>query len=346
LRESELLLREVFDNANDAIFLLERTPEGPGTYILVNEKAVRMLGYSKEELLKMSPRDIVPAEVAASVMPEVIKRLLRDGHATFESVHRRKDGSRYPIEVSTHTFRYQGKDVDLSIIRDITERRKAQETLLQTNRKLSLLSGITRHDLRNQVFALNAYLGISRNHLGDAVKMAEFIDQEEKVTRIIEHQIAFAKDYENIGVKAPAWQDCHTLVSVASAQFLPGQIVVQNDLPEGAEIFADPLVVKVFFNLMDNAVRYGGKITMIRFSAEERGRSRILVCEDDGEGIPLEDKGQIFERGFGRNTGLGLYLAREVLAMTGITIRETGEPGKGARFEIQVPGEGYRVRAP
>lgn len=64
--------------------------------------------------------------------------------------------------------------------------------------------------------------------------------------------------------------------------------------------------------------------------------------EDDGEGISEEDKRQLFTRGYGRHTGLGLYLSREILSITGMTITETGEPGKGARFEIVVPEGGYR----
>jgi signal transduction histidine kinase len=63
----------------------------------------------------------------------------------------------------------------------------------------------------------------------------------------------------------------------------------------------------------------------------------VLYVEDDGSGIPASDKERIFQRGFGKHTGLGLFLVREILGITGITIRETGEPGKGAQFEITVP---------
>lgn len=93
---------------------------------------------------------------------------------------------------------------------------------------------------------------------------------------------------------------------------------------------------------MDNAVRYGGKTTTIRFSAQERDGGHVVVCEDDDNGVPAEEKEQIFERGFGKNTGLGLVLAREILDITGITISETGEQGKGARFEMIVSKGGYR----
>jgi len=89
-------------------------------------------------------------------------------------------------------------------------------------------------------------------------------------------------------------------------------------------------------------VRYGGKITTIRFLALEREGVHLLVCEDDGDGIAAGDKQQIFERGFGKNTGLGLTLSREILAITGITIREAGQPGNGARFEMTVPNRAWR----
>jgi signal transduction histidine kinase len=102
------------------------------------------------------------------------------------------------------------------------------------------------------------------------------------------------------------------------------------------------MVVRVFFNLMDNAVRYGGKITTILFSVEEAGDDYRIVCEDDGNGVVSEEKEKIFERGFGKNTGFGLALSREILDITGITIRETGETGKGARFEMEVPKGAWR----
>ena len=121
---------------------------------------------------------------------------------------------------------------------------------------------------------------------------------------------------------------------------------MKNDLPPGTEIFADPLIVKVFYNIMDNSVRYGRKIITIRVSVQESGDDHLIVCEDDGDGVPADDKERIFERNFGRNTGLGLFLSREILGITGITIRENGEPGTGARFEITVPKSAYRIARP
>ncbi|MDO9034436.1 MAG: HAMP domain-containing sensor histidine kinase [Methanoregula sp.] len=149
--------------------------------------------------------------------------------------------------------------------------------------------------------------------------------------------IQFTKEYEQIGVNASVWQDCRALVDTAAKQATLGKVNVKNDLPAGTKVFGDPLIIKVFYNLMDNAVRYGGKITTIRFFLQEQGDDYVIVCEDDGEGVIPEGKEKIFERGFGKNTGLGLTLLREILEITGITIKETGEHGSGARFEITVP---------
>jgi signal transduction histidine kinase len=106
-----------------------------------------------------------------------------------------------------------------------------------------------------------------------------------------------------------------------------------------------PLLGKVFYNLLDNTVRHGKKATRVSISCLQTPQGLVLVWEDNGAGIPAADKDQIFERGFGRNNGLGLFLVREILTTTDITIQETGTEGKGARFEILVPEGKYRCRA-
>jgi signal transduction histidine kinase len=216
------------------------------------------------------------------------------------------------------------------------------EALRVSNKKLNLLSGITRHDINNQLLTLNGFLGILHKKVPDPT-LEEYFTKITKASERIAAMIRFTKEYEKIGVNAPVWQDCRTLIDTAARQTPLGKVRVQNDLPAGIEVFADPLIFKVCYNLMDNAVQYGGKITTIRFAVEVREGNHVVVCEDDGGGVPAEEKERIFDRGFGRNTGLGLALAREILAITGITIRETGEPGKGARFEMVVPKGKWRI---
>lgn len=121
-----------------------------------------------------------------------------------------------------------------------------------------------------------------------------------------------------------------------------GMIRVMNEVPAGIEIFANPLIVKVFYSLIDNAAKHGGTMSMIRFYFEEQDGIKAVVCEDDGVGIPEEMKESLFVKGFGKGHGLGLFLSREILAITGIKITEVGEHGHGARLRMTIPDHGLR----
>ena len=194
----------------------------------------------------------------------------------------------------------------------------------------------------NQLTILDAYITLLKDKQQD-LSSNEYLKKITFAIQRITAMIRFSKEYEKIGVTAPVWQSCRTVADTAAKQILFGDIMVKNDFPARAEVFADPLIFKVFYNLIDNAVRHGGEITTIRFSVEDRDGDKIIVCEDDGVGISADEKEKIFDRGFGKNTGMGLFLAREILDITGIAIRETSEPGKGARFEIIVPAGSFRT---
>jgi signal transduction histidine kinase len=111
----------------------------------------------------------------------------------------------------------------------------------------------------------------------------------------------------------------------------------------GVDIFADRMLMKVFYNLLEDSLEHGGDVTRVRLSSGAKGEDLAMIYEDDGIGIPAEEKDRIFELGIVSKGGSGLFLAKEILAITGITIRENGEPGKGARFEMLVPKAGFRV---
>lgn len=213
----------------------------------------------------------------------------------------------------------------------------------QANKKLNLLSGINRHDIKNQLALLDGFLELLRLEIPEP-SYEEYFSRIAAASTNISNLISFTKEYEQIGVQAPRWQDLRAIATDAGRGVVPEGVRLVNDLPADREVFADPLIVKVFFNLIDNASRHGGAITTIRFSAEERnGVGVVVVCEDDGDGIAIDEKGLVFDLGYGKNTGFGLALSREILDITGITISETGEPGRGARFEMVVPDGGYRV---
>jgi signal transduction histidine kinase len=142
-------------------------------------------------------------------------------------------------------------------------------------------------------------------------------------------------------VNVPQWQDVTEQIRSAASQ-LPLEEIAFDILLPPVQIYADALIEKVFYNLIENSLRHGGRVNRMSFSFTERQNSAVITYSDDGAGIAPADKDKLFRRGFGKHTGLGLFLSREILSITGITITETGEPGKGVNFEINVPKGCYR----
>ncbi|PKG31548.1 ATP-binding protein, partial [Methanoregula sp.] len=113
---------------------------------------------------------------------------------------------------------------------------------------------------------------------------------------------------------------------------------------EGLEIFADPLLEDVFFILMENVLIHGKGATGVKIHyRKEPDGSLVILFEDNGPGIPSDVKERIFSQDFNLKGGRGLFLAREILSITGISLRETGAPGAGARFEMTVPEGAFRL---
>jgi len=212
----------------------------------------------------------------------------------------------------------------------------SQKAFEVANKKLNLLSGITRHDIKNQLMALLGYVELSKVKTTDP-ELLQFIGQEENAAKNIERQIEFTKNYEDIGVRSPQWQNIGTLAKALQSMNPDLRIEVEPGL-ENVEVFADPLLEKVFENLIDNSRRHGVRVRHISFSAMRYGLGDLaIVYEDDGIGVHETDKDRIFEKGFGKHTGLGLFLSREILSITGLVMKETGTYGQGVRFEIRVP---------
>ena len=228
------------------------------------------------------------------------------------------------------------------LIRDVTLHRSAEQSLARktadleaANRRLSLLATFTRHDLANHLVALEGYLSLLREEPrgSSAPELVERLAAAVGRVRVLS---AFMRDYPAIGVQPPLWLELRATAERAARGVGLDDVTLDNRLPEVA-VLADPLVERVFATLIENAARHGGGVTRVLLGAEEVDGAVVLVVEDDGAGVPWADKERIFERGFGRNTGLGLFLAREILASMEMTIAETGLPGHGARFEIRVP---------
>ena len=336
LRESEERLRTILFSLQYGIIIIDaHTHE----ILDANPKVLELIGGEKESVIgAVCHRFICPAEIGRC--PVMDLGLPVDSS---ERVLYTLKGEKVPIIKSVIKTTLAGKDVLVESFIDITDRKRVDEALRQANRQLTLLSGITRHDIKNQISILEGLITIIKKRQSDSTLDEYFAKISNSALRI-SSMIQFTKEFEEIGVNIPLWQDCRSLVDNAAKEIIHTDILLKNDLPEGSEVFADPLIVKVFYNLIDNAVRYSGNTPIIRFFLEDQNSNHVLICEDKGDGVPEEEKEKIFERGFGKNTGLGLFLSREILTITGITICETGKPWSGARFEITIPDSMWRYR--
>jgi len=224
------------------------------------------------------------------------------------------------------------------------ERRKVEKALDEANKKLNLMASITRHDvinqLNNQHESLETALSQSTN---DPAKAWEHVRAAALIATQTLNSVRFTEDYQNVGVKAPQWQDLFSLVDTSGKNHSHGRVAIINEIPQGTEIYADPMIGKVFSNLIENTLKYGENATRIRFSTQNQGSDTVIIYEDDGVGIPAGRKAAIFSYEYGMTSGLGLFLSREILAITSISVREIGLAGSGVRFEILCPAETIRA---
>ena len=337
LRESEEKYRTLVERANDGIMVIQDQ-----IIRFCNSRAAEMWGGIPDDLIGRQFTDLMdPGEV-----PRILEihRAHLEGRPVprvYDTIFHRRDGTLIHLGINAGMISYKGAPATLVFIRDITERKKGEEDLLTAHRKLNLLSSITRHDIRNQLMVILGYTELLRQEARPD-QSTRIIAAVEDAARSIQHQIEFTKEYQEVGIHAPVWQDLREVIVRAGGRFSLGRVKLKIDL-DGVELFADPLLERAFYNLIDNALKHGATLTRIRFSALESAAGLTIGCEDDGTGIPPPDRERIFTPGFAGTSGYGLFLVREILGITGISIHEQGGAGEGAHFRMVAPRGVYRL---
>lgn len=331
-------LAEIVESSSDAI--IGKTLDGIITDW--NRGAERLYGYSAAEVTGKSVNLLVPPD-----RPDEIRTLLdtvRNGVAIerYETERVTKDNRRIWVSLAISPIRNDaGVVIGASVISyDITERRLAEDALTRANRTLQLFNSITRHDILNQLTVLNIYHNLTESMVEDPVALS-FLGKAKKAAEAISRQIQFTQEYQEIGAKKPRWLNVYNSFTSAAAMFIARSVTI-TPCGKGIEIYADPLLEEVFYKLIDNSLTYGALVTTIRCTISEDENNLTILYEDNGIGVPKEDKQKIFNKAAGDDPRFGLFLIREILAITNITIMESGDPGKGARFEIRVPRGAYR----
>jgi PAS domain S-box-containing protein len=335
LRESEGKYRTLVEQANDGI-------------LVIQDEIIRFSNSRAAEIWGGTPGQNIGRRFADLLDPGEVERVTEIHRArlagkpaprSYDTIIYRKDGTPIHLAINAGVISYLGAPATLVFIRDITERKKGEEALLTAHRKLNLLSSITRHDIRNQLMVILGYTELLRQEARP--DQERIITSVEEAARAIKGHIEFTKEYQEVGIHAPVWQDLREVIVRAGGRLSLGRVKIAIGV-EGVELFADPLLERAVYNLIDNALRHGGDLTIIRFSAAESPAGLTITCEDDGSGIAPGDRERIFSPGYSRTSGYGLFLVREILGITGITIHEEGGPGKGARFTMLAPRGTYR----
>lgn len=336
LRNSEMQYRSFVESVEDSIYTVDQDLR----YLLINTRHLLRSGLSPDSYATKKYGDIhTPRET------EVFRAEVRAVIASRSSVQAEyEQNGRFFLRTLNPVIDPESNAViAVTVISaDITKGKTIEQNLASINRKLNLMNEVTRHDILNQLSVLSSYLTLAGEQSADSTTQ-KYLLKSEQVADTIHEQILFTRDYQNIGIGSPRWQNIYVTVQRAR-QPLKIQKITFDTVCQDLEILADPLLEKVFFNLMENSLRYAGTRAILRFSCSEEERCLRITCEDNGPGVPFDQKEKIFSRGFGKNTGLGLFLIREILSITGITIYENGEPGAGSRFEMIVPAGHYRKK--
>lgn len=216
---------------------------------------------------------------------------------------------RFNLRVTTAPLVILGKRMVAVYIEDVTEQKRMQTAILMANKKLNLLGTVTRHDTVNQLSVLMGNLEIAsmkdpRSPLMKYLRKA--IESGENIATIL----SFSKDYQLMGTHAPSMinvkESCSRGIATVDAKEVKIHIET-GDL----QIFADRMLEKVFLNLIDNSIRHGETVKNVWVRSRPAESGIYVIFEDDGVGVPSSEKDKIFDLGYGKHTGLGLYLVRD-----------------------------------
>jgi len=341
LREAEKKYRKTILKANVGIIGYD----AEGKVKVLNPKMWQMTGFKRSEIPTLRDwfEKLYPnKEERCKIRDKWLKRMseegeVKEGHAIITT----KDGKR-------RNFLFNGVQLEsgdfIAFAEDITERKEAEEKLdemmnelVTINEKLGVVGRLTRHDARNKlsVIANNVYLAkqkLAANH-----SSLEYLGAIESAIGQMEEIFDFARTYEMLGVEELSYVDVENSVDEASMLLsgLAGAKLVNEC--QGLTVMADSLLRQLFYNLIDDTLKHGEEVSQIRVYYEEGEDQLWLVYEDDGVGIPEDEKEKIFKEGYGKGTGYGLYLITKICEAYCWTIQETGKSGKGAQFTIGIP---------
>ena len=376
MAEEELRKRKeeyqlLFNSGNDAIFVHEMSDHKPGRFVEANDIACKRLGYSRKELMNMTPLDIDGSGTDED-RSRALARLVETGHCVFEMTHVGKSGERVPVEISSRMFESDGQRYVLSIARDISDRKREEEErsklesqLRQTQKMESIgtLAGGIAHDFNNALTPIMVQTELAKLTIPPESPVQENLDEIMKAGHrardLVRQILTFSRQSEQQRVimdLTPMIKESLKLLRASTPTTIE---IKQNIVPSRCEVFADPTQMQqIVMNLCTNASHAmqetGGVLDVALKTVEldadgaERypnigpGRYGMLTVSDTGVGIEPELMEKIFDPFFttkptGQGTGMGLSMVHGIVQSHGGDIVVESEPGKGSVFTVLLP---------
>ncbi len=320
-----------------------------------NTASEKLFGWTKTQALNQDVVEVLAGAEAENEVESITKWLTSKEAITTEYLAQRKDGSLVPILVNCspvydETSVYSGSVVSAI---DITEQKTIEKEMTvaleylsvnidkveELNEKLRVVGSLTRHDVRNKLSSVTGYSYILKKRHYDLADVVEGLDKMSQAVQDSMKIFEIANTYEQVGVEELVDMDVGKVVDEAVAMFPDLSFTIVNDC-QGLFVRADSLLRQLVFNFIDNTRKYGKitKTVRVHFKKTVSGDLQ-LIYEDDGLGIPKENKEQLFKKGFstGGSTGFGLFLSKKIIQVYGWSIREEGEAGKGTKLVMTIP---------
>jgi len=355
------LFRDLIDRSNDSVFVID--PKW-GRFLDVNDKACDSLGHTREELLEMSVKDVDELIPDDSAWTERVNEIREKGDMVFESVHKRKDGTSFPVEINVNFVEQEKNSYMLAVARDITQRKKAEqrqaelvEKVESINKELKDFAYIVSHDLKAPLRGIRTLadwlttdyvdkldekgreqMGLLGSRVDRMHNLIDGILTYSRVGRVEEKQVKV-----NLNELIPRIID-----SLAPPKNIT--VKIENELP--VVECGQTRIMQVFQNLLSNAVKYidkpKGRIKV--GCVEEAGFWKFSVA-DNGPGIEEKNFERIFQifqtlspRDEVESTGVGLTVVKKIVEMYGGKIWVESKPGQGSTFFFTLPKQKMGVK--
>ncbi|MDO9550079.1 MAG: PAS domain S-box protein [Methanoregula sp.] len=318
------------------------TLDDRGTITSVSSGCTALLGFLPEEMIGKSISVFVKPEdrdrVGAMSGPEIPEK-----NVPFSFHVVGTEGSVHPARaISRSVSDVVGNTCMIGFIGESGNGNPAEHILCQTNAKIHQLNSIVRHDINNQLTILNGYLSLMEQD-DSAISSREIVKILLCAADKIHNMVTFTKEYKDAGTRLPMWMNLGKVFqSAQSTSAAAGVRITTDPACDEVELFFDPILPVVFEKLIDNSLIHGEHVSEISLHWRRDANGVLIVYEDNGTGIPDAVRPSLFCMGKGTKNGYSLFLVREILAISGFTISETGIPGKCARFVIAVPAGSFR----